>query len=190
MKILIILMTLINSNLAKDKITIEKTYVLESPNEMVVIVDNIFGDVSVEPSNDNKVYLSLEIEISAGNEALLQKAKSELKLGEIFAHDSLIFYTKAPFIKRNKWGNNWSHDMREEPTYAFKYSYTLKVPKQVTLDAKTINKGDVLVKDIETVKACNVNGSVEIKNVNQVLQASTVNGDVTINFLESPRWNF
>lgn len=187
MKTLLILMTLINSDLAKDKITIEKTYELESPKDMVVVVDNIFGNITVEPSTDNKVYLIVDIEISAGNESLLQKAKSELKLGEIFSHDSLVFYTKAPFIKRKKWGNDWGHDMRDEPQYSFRYQYTLKVPKEATIDAKTINKGDVYVKDIKTVKACNVNGSVEIKNVNQVLQASSVNGDITINFLENPK---
>ncbi len=187
MKTLILLFTLINTDLSKETINIEKTYELESPKDMVVVVDNIFGNISVVPSSDNKVYLSVSIEISAGNEKLLQKAKNELSLGEIFSHDSLVFYTKAPFIKRRKWGNDWGHDMRDEPQYSFRYQYTLKVPKEATIDAKTINKGDVYVKGIKTVKACNVNGSVEIKNVNQVLQASTVNGDVTINFLENPK---
>jgi hypothetical protein len=187
MKILILLITLINPDLKEEKITINKTYELESPKDMVVLIDNIFGSISVEPSNDNKVYLTLEIEISAGNESLMQKAKNELQLGEVFAHDTLLFYTRAPFVKRTKWGNNWGRDMHEGPKYSFKYKYTLKVPKDVILEAKTVNKGNVYVRDIATVKACNVNGSIEIKNVNQVLQASTVNGDVTINFLENPK---
>lgn len=187
MKILILLFTLINPDLSKETIKIDKTYELESPKDMVVVVDNIFGNVSVEPSSDNKVYLSVAIEISAGNERLLQKAKEELSLGEIFSHDSLVFYTKAPFIKRKKWGNDWGHDMGDEPQYSFRYQYTLKVPKEATLDTKTIDKGNIYIEDIRRVKACNVNGSVEIKNVNQVLQASSVNGDITINFLENPK---
>ncbi|KAJ1442307.1 hypothetical protein B484DRAFT_426868 [Ochromonadaceae sp. CCMP2298] len=72
-------------------------------------------------------------------------------------------------------------------TKSWQYQYTLKVPKDVILEAKTVNKGNIYVRDIGIVKACNVNGSVEIQNVNQVLQASTVNGDVTINFLENPK---
>lgn len=195
MKIIILFLTLFNTGLREEKITINRTYELESPKDMVVVIDNIFGSVSVEPSNDNsvepsndnKVYLIVDIEISAGNESLMKKAKSELQLGEMFSHDTLLFYTKAPFIKRTKWGHNWGHDMHEGPKYSFKYQYTLKVPKDVILEAKTVNKGNIYVQDIGSVKACNVNGSIEIKNVNQVLQAFTVNGDVTINFLENPK---
>lgn len=183
MKILILLLTLVNTDLTKETITVNKTYELDSPKDMVVVIDNTFGSVSVEPSGDNNVYLTLNIEISAGNQLLMDQAKRDLSLGEIFSHDSLVFFTKAPFISRNKWG----HNMQNGPNYSFKYQYTLKVPKDVILEAKTVNNGKIYVKDIGTVKASNVNGAVEIKNVNQVLQASTVNGDVTINFLENPK---
>ena len=189
MNVLIMLVTLINPILKEDKVVINKTYQLDDPGKMMVIIDNIYGDVEVEPSNDNTVYLTLEILISAHTDALVDKAKSELGLGEILADDSLMFYTKAPFVKRCDWRNGgWGYDMRDQPKYAFKYQYKLKVPKNVSLEAKTINNGDVTVKNIDgSVKACNVNGSVSIKNARKVQQASTVNGDVTINFLESPK---
>ena len=78
--------------------------------------------------------------------------------------------------------------MRNPPKYAFKYQYKLKVPKQVAVEAKTINNGNVLVEDIDgPVKVCNVNGAVEVKNARVIQKASTVNGDVTIHFLESPK---
>ncbi|MEP1034176.1 DUF4097 family beta strand repeat-containing protein [Ekhidna sp.] len=181
-------MALIFPDLKEDKVEINKTYTLTDPGEMAVIINNINGDVVVETSNDNKVYLSLVIEMSASTDALLAKAKEELKLGEVMTDDSLIFYTKAPFIKKCRWGNYTGYDMRDHPKYDFKYQYKLKVPKNVKLEAKTINNGDVLVQNVSgAVKACNVNGAVEIKNARKVLQASTVNGDVTINFLESPK---
>ncbi|WP_421763685.1 DUF4097 family beta strand repeat-containing protein [Ekhidna sp.] len=188
MNLLFILIMLINPDLKEGKVEINKEYTIENPSQMAVIVNNINGDVEIEASGDNKVYLSLVIEMSAGTDELLAEAKSELELGELFAHDSLVFYTKAPFIKKYRWGNHTGYDMHDYPKYAFKYQYKLKVPKAVSLEAKTINNGDVFVKDIDgPVKTCNVNGEVEIKNARQVLQASTVNGDVTINFLESPK---
>ncbi|MEO9482996.1 MAG: DUF4097 family beta strand repeat-containing protein [Ekhidna sp.] len=188
MNLLLILIALINPDLKEDKVEINKTYTLDNPSQMAVVIDNINGDIVVETSNDNKVYLSLTIVMSASTEALLAKAKEELELGEMQTKDSLMFYTKAPFIKKCKWGNYSGYDMRDSPKYDFKYQYSLKVPKGVKLEAKTINRGDVLVKNVEgPVKACNVNGKVEIKNARQVLQASTVNGDVTISFLESPK---
>ncbi|WP_420317322.1 DUF4097 family beta strand repeat-containing protein [Ekhidna sp.] len=188
MNLLLILLILINPDLKEDKVEINKEYTIDNPSQMLVIVNNINGDVEIEASEDNKVYLSLVIEMSAGTDELLAKAKSELELGELFTHDSLVFYTKAPFIKKCRWGNYTGYDMHDYPKYTFKYQYKLKVPKAVSLEAKTINNGDVYVQNIDgPVKACNVNGEVEIKNARQVLQASTVNGDVTINFLESPK---
>lgn len=188
MKLLILFLSLIHPELREDKIEISKTYTISNPSEMAVVINNINGDVEVETSNDNKVYLSLVIEISAHSDELIAKAKKELKLGELMTDDSLIFFTEAPFIKKCKWGKFVGYDMQEDPKYDFKYQYKLKVPNNVKLEAKTINRGDVLVANVEgPVKACNVNGKVDIKNARKVLQASTVNGDVTINFLESPQ---
>ncbi|WP_425389564.1 DUF4097 family beta strand repeat-containing protein [Ekhidna sp.] len=187
MNLLLILLTLINPDLKEDRIVINKEYTIDNPNEMAVIVNNINGDVEIESSGDNKVYLSLIIEMSAGTDALLEKAKSELELGELFTHDSLVFFTKAPFIKKYRWGKYSGYDMHDYPKYSFKYQYKLKVPKAVSLEAKTVNNGDVFVKNLDgPIKACNVNGKVDIKYARKVLQASTVNGDVTINFLENP----
>lgn len=188
MNLLLILVALINPDLKEDKVEINKTYTIENPNEMAVVINNINGDVVVETSSDNRVYLSLIIEISASSDELLAKAKKELELGELITDDSLMFFTKAPFIKKCRWGNYSGYDIKEHPKYKFRYQYKLKVPKNVKLEAKTIDRGDVLVKNIDgPVKACNVNGKVDIQNAREVLQASTVNGDVTINFLESPK---
>ncbi len=189
MKTLLLLMTLMNHTLKEDKVVIFKTYPLEDPEKTLVIIDNMFGDVIVEKSEDNLVHLHLEIQISGYSDELVEKGKKELALGQLLTNDSLVFYTKAPFVKKCDWRNGgWGYDMRDEPEYGFRYQYKLKVPKNVKLEAKTINKGDVVVKDIDgPIRAYNVNGEVEIKNARKVLQASTVNGDVTINFLESPK---
>lgn len=188
MKLLLILMTLINPDLKEGKVEINKKYELKDPKEMTVVINNIHGDVEVERSGDNHVYLSLIIEISASSDQLIDKARKELELGELMTNDSLMFYTKAPFVKKCRWGNYSGYDMRDYPKYRFKYQYKLKVPKDVSLEAVTIDRGDVSVQNIDgAIKACNVEGKVNIKNARKVLQASTVNGDLTINFLESPK---
>ena len=189
MNMLLMLISLMNLSLKEDKVVISKTYALEDPTNMTVIVDNIFGDVTVENSEDNRVHLYLEIQISGYSDELVEKGKKELQLGQLLTDDSLVFYTKAPFVKKCGWrSGGWGYDMRDEPAYGFKYQYKLKVPKGVKLEAKTINKGDVVIKNVDgPIKASNVNGELEIKNARQVLQASTVNGDVTIQFIESPK---
>lgn len=178
-----------NPDLREDQIKISKSYEIESPENFTVLIDNIFGNIEVESSNDNKVYLELEIEISGRSDALVEKAKRELELGERHVDDSLILYTKAPFIKMNRWGNGgMGYNIPRDPQYKFRYQYKLRVPKNSGVYARTVNKGDVLIKDIDgVIRANNVNGDVEIKNARDVRAASTVNGDVTINFLENPK---
>ena len=188
MKILIILLNLIHPDFKEDKVVIKKEFEIDDPKSMTVIIDNINGDVQVETSNDGKLYLTLEIEISAFNDALVDQAKNELKLGQLLADDSIMFYTKAPFIKKCQWKNGWGYSMEDQPNYAFKYQYKVRVPKDVSLEAKTVNNGDVMVANIDgPVKVYNVNGSIEARDVRILRGASTVNGDVKINFLESPK---
>lgn len=172
----------------QDKVMINKTYEISSPTELNMIVDNIFGSVAIEPSDDNKVYLSLEIAINASSDRLMEQAKRDLSLGEIFRNDSLMLYPKAPFIKRCSWKNFSGFNMQNEPNYQFSYQFKLKVPKQAMIQAKTVNKGDVLVKNMDgPIDAGNVNGKIDIVNAKNVMRASTVNGDVTINFVEAPK---
>lgn len=178
-------------DLKEDKVVIEKTYPVANLNSLIVVVDNIQGDVIVESTGSEQVELSLEIWIEAKSQRSMEKAKNELQLGEQLSGDSIIFYTKAPFIKRTSWGSGWTNDVnlsKDALGYDFKYQYKVKVPRKTTVDAHTINKGDVFVSNVDgPIKVCNVNGAVEIKNARKVLQASTVNGDLTINFLENPK---
>lgn len=187
MNVLLIIAILINPLPKEDKKVINKTYDIENPSGTVVVIDNIFGDVSVESSNDSKAYVTVEIEIIAGTDELIAQAKKDLQLGEKVGNDSVMFFTEAPFIKRCKWGNSWGSDLSDQPNYRFKYHYTVKLPKEVTLDVKTVDHGDVRIKNIAgPISVGNVNGSVEVKNASKIIQASTVNGDVTINFLRTP----
>ncbi len=187
MKLVLILMALALNPPKDEKKVIFKTIPIDRPKETLLIIDNLNGDVSVEPSSDGLVHVYLEILMEANNEQLLSKARKELELGQYVANDSIVLFTKAPFIKKCHWGNGWGYDIRNHPKYAFKYQYKVKVPREMSLEAKTVNNGDVVVQDMDgPVKVCNVNGAVEVKNAKIIKQASTVNGDVTINFLKAP----
>ena len=187
MNLLILFITLINPGLKEATVTINKTYDVTSAEKLLVMINNVYGDVVVEPSPDGKVHVLLKIKIDARNETLLNQAKKDLKLGEYQGQDSLVFYTKAPFIRdcneppfKGSWWN-------EGPDYSFSYEYKVQIPKMAMVSAKTINDGRVVVKNISgTVKATNVNGPVDIENAMDVIKASSVNGDITINFVKAP----
>jgi len=58
----------------------------------------------------------------------------------------------------------------------------------VAVHAKTVNNGDVVVKNMEgKVMVSNVNGDIEVQNVHALRRASTVNGDVAITFAKAPQ---
>lgn len=188
MNVLLILIALINPDLKEDRIVINKTYDITNAEKMLVMVHNMNGDVTVEATDGTQISLALTIEISASTDDLIAQAKRDLKLGEYLKNDSLVLYTQAPFIRRCEGQRLWGYNMTDGPDYSFKYQYQIRVPKKIAVHAKTVNKGDVLVKDMEgKVMVSNVNGNVEVQNVHDLRRASTVNGDVDITFVKSPQ---
>ena len=187
MNVLLILLMLAPSPVRDETVRINKSYPIADAENMTVFIDNLNGDVVVESTAGNEVKLTLEIEISAKTEELMKTAKSQLKLGEWIDNDTLSFYTDAPFIKRTKCGDGWRYETNKYPPYAFKYQYKVLVPRAVSLDLKTINGGQVLVKNVEgLIKASNVNGGLELLNVHELSSANAVNGDITIEFKKAP----
>ncbi len=187
MKLVLLLLTLTNPILKEDVIKISKTYEVDSSNDFIMVVDNIYGDIEIESTEGSNVYLELEIHISGRTDDLIEKAKKELELGERLVDDSLVFYTKAPFIRKCRWGNRSGYTIPRDPKYKFSYQYKLKVPKNIHVDARTVDNGDIELKNIDgAIYTNNVNGSIAIENGRDIREASTVNGDVTINFLENP----
>ena len=181
MKLVLILMALALNQPKEEKKVIFKTIPIDSPKETLLIIDNLNGDVSVEPSSDGLVHVYLEILMEANNEQLLSKARKELELGQYVANDSIVLFTKAPFIKKCHWGNGWGYDIRNHPKYAFKYQYKVKVPREMSLEAKTVNNGDVVVQDMDgPVKVCNVNGAVVLVNQNNRMGPTELIGIVLV----------
>jgi len=188
MNLFLLFITLINPTPREGTVTINRTYDVQSPERMLVMINNVYGSVVVEPSNDNKVHVLLKIEIDAPTEALLAQAKRDLKWGEYLGQDSLVFYTNAPFIRNCNeppFKGSWWND---GPDYSFTYEYKVQIPKNSMVYAKTVNEGSVLVKDITgKVRVANINGDVVVKNAYDIAKASSINGDITINFVKSPK---
>lgn len=184
---LILILFLFWSGPKEGSKTITRSYEVSSQNQLIVVINNVYGSIEVVPSTTGKVELELQIEIEAASDELIARAKKELTLGEYLTKDTVGFYTKAPFVKecdeplRFGWRNN------DDPPYDFKYNYVVKMPAGAKLNAKTVNDGSVLIENIKgTIVAGNVNGGVEIRNAESVESASSVNGDVNVSFTKAP----
>jgi DUF4097 and DUF4098 domain-containing protein YvlB len=136
----------------------------------------------------------------------LEKGKAEVKLGVIDRADTLIFYVEDScnsFGKKkdrknnnggwfkNGWGYNWdcrNRDCRDE--YDYKMDFTIKVPSSIHLMVSTINDGDITVENVRgSVDADNINGSIRLTNLEREADASTINGDVDIEYTSNPSKN-
>jgi hypothetical protein len=185
-----------------EKINKEFTFEKKSPDNAVMVA-NINGSVKVSGYDGDKIILEVTRTLYAKTDARLEKAKQEINLGVLDRADTLIFFVQEGCnsfgrkIKgknnngwfRNGWGYNWecsnNRNCREE--YDYRMEFTLKVPATVHLAVSTINNGDIVVENVKgTVDADNVNGSIRLTNLVREADASTINGDVDIEYTTNP----
>jgi hypothetical protein len=184
-----------------DKITKEFTFEKKTASNAVMVA-NINGSVKVMGYEGDKIILEVNRSIDAKTDARLEKAKQEVQLGVIDRADTLILYVQEgcnTFGRKtnrrnnngwfkNGWGYNWdcnNGNCRSE--YDYKMDFTLRVPNSIQLMVSTVNEGDIIVENVKgSVDADNVNGSIRLMNLEREADASTVNGDVDIEYSSNP----
>jgi len=169
--------------------------------ENTLIVANINGSIDVVGYAGDKVVLEVEKIIQAKTQERLQKGKQEIQLGMIDRADTLIFYVRGDcnmFSENNKgfrfndkrWGYHWENSDGDDDcrqVFEYKLNFTLKVPFAVHLQLSTINDGNITVENVKgSVSASNVNGSIKLSNLTKEASASTINGDVDIEYDHNP----
>jgi hypothetical protein len=186
-----------------DKITKEFSFEKRGSVNALMIA-NINGDIKVTGYEGDKVILEVTRIIKAKTEARLEQGKKELTMGSIDRADTLIFYVEGGCNEfgndtRNKknhgnwgahggWGYEWNGGGRECNTpYDYTLDFSIKVPASVNLLLSTINDGDVTVENIKgALKVENVNGSIKLTKISREATATTVNGDVDIEYVSNP----
>ncbi|WP_303311729.1 hypothetical protein [Hymenobacter sp. BT730] len=147
-------------------------------------VYNIFGSVTVEGYSGNKVVVEATKTIKADNATLLEQGKKEAQMGFEQRGDSLIVFLQGPQDSRPRRNRNWNnHDI----DYEYSFDITVKVPRDMKVNASTVNGGEMLVQDVTgVVQARNVNGPVSVRNVREATVAKTVNGKVEVSLTHAP----
>jgi DUF4097 and DUF4098 domain-containing protein YvlB len=87
------------------------------------------------------------------------------------------------------WGYAWSQEGKScHETYTYSMDFLVKLPSSVNLLVSTINDGDVVVENVKgVVTANNINGSIRLQNLTREANASTINGDVDVEYLQNPQ---
>ena len=179
---------------------IKKESAFEVKNEQnTVVVANLNGEVRVEGYDGDKVLVEATKKVYGKTTERLELGKREIQLGFIDRGDTLIYYVdgicqsfgknQRQKVKWNKteWSYNWYNCDNHETPYDFEVDFLIKVPKGVHVMVSTINEGDVVVKNVKgKVNAHNINGSIRLDQLERESIASTINGDVDIEFIKNP----
>lgn len=185
---------LANAQTYSDKIVRELCFEQQT-NGNALILANINGSIQVEGYPGKNVLIEITRHIQAKTESHLERAKNEIALGVINRVDTLIIYThdgcnqfKYRSKSRRRSGNyEWNTERQCDLVYDYKTDLVVKLPYQTHLDVSTVNDGDILVNNVNgTITANNINGSIKLTALQSATTASTINGDVELEYAGNP----
>jgi len=176
---------LISAGIEKEEKIQQELRFSTSEGTKKVSVNNVVGLITVNGYTGKTVKLTVYKTITARSESNYNRALEEVQLDITENGNVIDIYVDGPFRCKDKTLNyrGWRHY-----GYEVKFDFELQVPFNTDLCLKTVNDGEIAVKD--------VNGQFDVKNINSGIDmtgikgfgnAHAVNGDVTVQFNENPK---
>jgi hypothetical protein len=161
--------------------TFHRTFPL-SGGERKVIVENINGSIRVTGDSGNDVRVTVREQYRADTAELVAKARSEVRVEMTQEGGTVRVFLDGPWRDREK------RERRRGEEYHFRHDFDLQVPRDISLNLKTVNGEEVKVANVRGVwDLRNVNGRIEMTELAGHGGAETVNGTVHATFVENPR---
>lgn len=169
----------------EEKEKIQKTLKFQdSSKPKALMIDNIFGAIDVEGYSGQDVKLLVFKTIKGRTKEKIQDAKEEVTLDITEDGNTIDLYVDGPFRCCDEWGNR---NRWRNPGYQVHLDFELKVPYKTNLFLKTVNDGEITVKNVEgDFEVKNVNGRIEMTEIAGGGDAHTVNGEITVFFKKNP----
>ncbi|MEO8025083.1 MAG: hypothetical protein ABI823_01335 [Bryobacteraceae bacterium] len=150
-------------------------------------VDTLWGEINVEGYSGSEVQVEVVKTIKAENQAAMDRAKKDVKLDVTNTDGRARLYVDGPFrcnCGDGDRGWRWNDDDRR---YRVRYDFTIKVPRGVNLDLRTVNDAGIKVKNTAGNFALrSVNSGIEMTDVEGSGSVRTVNGPVKATFAKNP----
>lgn len=168
-----------------EKEEIRKTFQIDSSEKTKrLVVANLNGSISVTKSETNTVELLAVRTNRAKTKSKMEDAKELVKLEIEEKENTISILVETPWNH-----NDGSMNYRGSEFYGFEvnFEFELKVPDNMKLFLKTVNDGDITVKQFSgEFYLENVNGAIEMTGISGSGSATTVNGNVSVSFLKNP----
>jgi hypothetical protein len=182
MKSLILALSLASLALAQleEKSTEHRTYA----GTRELIIDNINGAIEVTASTGGTVEMDIEKTLRGASQDRLTIAKREVSLALLQEGGLVRLMVDGPF--RCHCADN-STNFRGGELYEFNYDFKIRVPRNISLELKTVNRSHISVEGTSgNFKISNVNGGIEMRDVEGAGSVHTVNGPVKVTFARNP----
>ncbi|HXE31580.1 MAG TPA: hypothetical protein VN515_07250 [Terriglobales bacterium] len=151
----------------------------------LITVDNVSGPIDVVGDGGSAVRLTAT-ETNPDN-------ATNVHLDITQSSDSVKLYVDGPFRcgsdhstgRCDHWGDNW-----DDASSRVRFAFELHVPAGSRLDLRTVNHGDVTVRNVGgafTIR--NVNGAIKLDGLGAAGSATTVNGSLSAAFRSNPGGN-
>ncbi len=165
---------------AEEKTTEHKTF--SGVRELVI--DNITGFIEVTGSTGGSVEMDIEKTLSGSSEDRLALARKEISLSTKQEGGLTQVLVDGPF--RCHCAEN-STNFHGHQLYEFTYNFKVRVPRDVKLELRTVNNSHISVEGTAgDYTISNVNGPIEMKDVEGSGSIHTVNGGVKVLYARNP----
>lgn len=161
---------------------------LESKGVNTVGIFNVNGNVKVEGYHGNNIVLTYEKIIRGNTKDDVSRGLNEVNLITEDSEGNVLIYLSAPFIHTRNEGNRIHYNINEDNLgYRYTFDITIRVPRNMPVNASTINGHEVEVDGIYApMEINNVNGSVKMSGISGKTTARTVNGNIIADYDRSP----
>ena len=140
-----------------------------------LIVDNVTGWIEASASTGGSVEVDIEKTLRARSQDRMALAKKEVTLNQTQEGGLVRLLVDTPY--RNHGGD----------LYEFEYNFKLRIPRNVAIELKTVNKSHILVEGTSgEFRISNVNGGIVMRDVEGQGSVHTVNGPVKVTFARNP----
>jgi DUF4097 and DUF4098 domain-containing protein YvlB len=150
-----------------------------------LIIDSITGFIEVTASTGNTVEVEINKSLKARSQDRMDLAKKEISLAVKQDGGLVQLMVDGPF--RCHCADN-STSFHGPQLYDFAYNFKVRVPRDIYLELRTVNDSHVLVEGTTgDYKISNVNGGIEMREVEGSGSVHTVNGEVKVSFARNPK---
>lgn len=150
-----------------------------------LIIDNVNGFIEVSAATGGSVEIDIAKSLRGDSQDRLTIARREISLAERREGGLVQLSVDGPF--RCHCSDN-SINFNGRQLYDFSYDFKIRVPRDTNLELRSVNKSHITVEGTAgDFKISNVNGGIEMRDVEGAGTVHTVNGPVKVTFARNPR---